>query len=72
MPNEPNRLLGTNEACKILGVSLATLYQYIKEGKLPAVKLGLPASKNIRKSRKHWKIRASDLDDFVSGVHFEL
>lgn len=66
---EPNRLLSTTEVRRILNVSLATLYQYINEGKLPAVKLGVPAND---KSRRHWKIRQQDLDDFISGVQFEV
>lgn len=55
--------LNTREACKYLGIKeLGTLYSYIHEGKLKAHKLG-----GNNSSRRHWRIKAEDLELFISG-----
>ncbi|OHW61240.1 helix-turn-helix domain protein [Andreesenia angusta] len=40
----------------ILKVTQRTLYNYIKSGKLKAVKIG-----------KEWRVKHSDLEDFLNG-----
>ena len=44
------------ELAEILHVTRRTLYTYIKEGKLKAVKMG-----------KYWRVREDQLRDFLSG-----
>jgi len=57
-----NKYLSSQEACEYLGIKeLGTLYSYIREGKLKAHKLGGDNSK------RHWRIKLSDLDAFISG-----
>jgi excisionase family DNA binding protein len=40
MPTEELKYLTRNEVCKILHVSLPTLSEYYKKGKIPAYKVG--------------------------------
>lgn len=44
-----------DEVADILKVSRRTLYTYIKEGKLPAVKMG-----------KYWRVSQDTLESFIS------
>ena len=44
-----------DEVADILKVSRRTLYNYIKEGKLPAVKMG-----------KYWRVSQDTLEAFIS------
>lgn len=44
-----------DEVAEILKVSRRTLYAYVKEGKLPAVKMG-----------KYWRVSQENLRAFVS------
>ena len=55
------KILTTHQVAKELGVSLTTVYQYIYSGKLTAHKLGGTSS------RRHWRIKESDLELFVDG-----
>ena len=58
------KLLTTRQVAKVLGVSeLETVYSYIREGKLKAYKIG-----GSGKSKRHWRIRETDLEAFVNGV----
>ena len=51
------RYLNSRETCKILGVNFDTLYRYIK-----------PVGKNGRRgSRRHWRIKESDIEKFAKG-----
>ena len=45
-----------DEVRAILKVTQRTIYTYIKQGKLKAVKMG-----------KYWRIRHEDLDAFLTG-----
>ena len=45
-----------DEVQDILKVTQRTVYNYIKQGKLKAVKMG-----------KYWRIRHEDLDAFLTG-----
>lgn len=65
-PQEEKIYLTTGEACDILGIKeLNTLYTYIYEGKLKAYKIG-----GNGKSRRRWRIKRSDLEEFIkSGEH---
>ncbi len=49
------KLIGVKEACEILGVARATLYNYMKKG-LPHYKIG-----------KLVKFRTSDLEDWIQN-----
>lgn len=44
-----------DEVAEILKVTKRTLYNYVKEGKLPAVKMG-----------KYWRVPAESLQAFIS------
>lgn len=62
-----DKLLTTKEACEYLGIKeVGTLRRYIQEGKLKAHKLGGNGS-----SRRHWRIRMTDLDSFLAGQDIE-
>lgn len=63
-----DRLLTTREVTKILGIGWNTLYRYIKENRLKAHKLGTRGYSRDSKNRMHWRIKQSDLDDFIEGV----
>ena len=57
------KLLNTKEACEYLGIlKLGTLYSYISSGQLKAHKLGGNGN-----SRRHWRIKVEDLEDFING-----
>ena len=56
------RLYKTTEVANILGVKMITLYEFLKSKKLKAHKLG-----GNGKSKRHWRIRQSDLDAFIAG-----
>ena len=51
-----NRLYNPAQVAKKLGVSRWTIYQWIREGKLPAKKLG-----------RGWRISGTDLHEFWEG-----
>lgn len=55
-----NKLLTTRQVREILGVQLNTVYEYIASGKLKAHKLG-----GNGESKRHWRIKPEDLEDFV-------
>ena len=57
IPNNRKRLYNTQEAARELGVSLSTLFRFMKDGKLPRRKLG---GKTV--------VSADDLDAFVAGL----
>jgi len=52
--NEPAEFLTSKEAANILGVIPRRVLQFIKEGRLPATKIGRP-----------WFIKRSDLEEFM-------
>lgn len=54
--SENIKLYTLQELEPILEVSTRTLLQYIKEGKLKAVKIG-----------RRWKVSESNLQDYVNG-----
>jgi len=59
-----DKYLSTKQACEFLGIKdFATLYSYIKEGKLKAHKLGGEGEN----SKRHWRIKLEDLEAFISG-----
>ena len=49
-------LYTVKEVRKILKVTQRTLYNYIKSGDLKAVKIG-----------KYWRVRESDLEEFINN-----
>lgn len=49
------RVYTLDEVADILKVSRRTLYTYVKEGKLPAVKMG-----------KYWRVSQESLQTFIS------
>lgn len=49
------KLYNLKDAAIILGLTVRTLYSYIKSGKLKAVKFG-----------KEWRVTAAALEDFIS------
>lgn len=52
--NKKEKFYSIKEVCDRLKVSQRTVYRYIKDGSLKAVKTG-----------KSWRISAQDLDDFL-------
>ncbi len=48
------KIYSVKESASILQVTQRTLYNYIKEGKLKAVKVG-----------KYWRVRHEDLKEFI-------
>lgn len=48
------QLLTTNQVAEILQVTKRTIFRYIKNGKLKAVKIG------------QWRIKKEDLDKFIN------
>lgn len=58
-----DRLLTTKEAAEMLGIHLVTLYGYISDGRLKALKL--PGSGDSK--RRHWRIKESDLEAFINS-----
>lgn len=57
-----DKLLTTREAAKSLKVHINTIWVYILSGKLKATKLG-----GNSKTKKPWRIKESDLEDFING-----
>ena len=56
------KYITTKQACQILELKkLGTLYGYIKSGKLKAYKLG-----GNDNSRRHWRIKLQDLEEFIT------
>jgi len=53
----PDELLTTTEAAKLLGVDRSTVARYVRQGKLPAIRL--PSG--------HTRIRRADVDRLVRG-----
>lgn len=58
-----NKTLSTREVADKLEMHINTIYRYISKGVLPAHKLG-----GNGHSRRHWRVKASDLESFVQGV----
>jgi len=58
-----NRTLSTREVADRLRMHINTIYRYISKGILPAHKLG-----GNGHSRRHWRVKSSDLESFVQGV----
>lgn len=54
-----DEILNTRQAAEKLGVSLTSVYKYIYAKQLKAHKLGGQTAK------RHWRIKVSDLEDFV-------
>jgi len=55
--------LNTKQACEFLGLKeVGTIYSFIREGKLKAHKLGGNSN-----SRRHWRIKLEDLEEFITG-----
>lgn len=54
--DEIRKVYTLEEIVDLLHVTRRTLYTYIKEGKLKAVKIG-----------KYWRVREDQLRDFLSG-----
>lgn len=57
-----NKLLSTAEVAEILGIGVDKVRDFIAEGKLKASKLG-----GNGKSRRHWRIKQTDLEAFIEG-----
>lgn len=49
-------IFNTDEACEYLKIARVTLYKYVREGTLPAFKMG-----------KIWKFHKSSIDKWVEG-----
>lgn len=58
--DEIRKVYTLEELVDLLHVTRRTLYTYIKEGKLKAVKIG-----------KYWRVREDQLRDFLSGGEAE-
>lgn len=54
-----SKLLTTAEVAKELGVELQSVYRFIDDGSLKAIKLG-------SQPRSHWRIKRSDLKEFLN------
>jgi excisionase family DNA binding protein len=55
MASETDKILKVEELAKFFGVSRKTVWEWCKQGKLPAFKIG-----------KEWKIRQSDLQKIIN------
>lgn len=53
-------VLTVHQAAGKLTVSNTTIYRYIRAGSLKAYKIGGLSAK------RHWRIKAEDLDDFIT------
>ena len=49
------KLYSINEVCEILQLTRRTIYTYIKEGRLKAVKIG-----------KYWRVTKENLQEFIN------
>lgn len=58
-----NQTLNTRQVAERLGVCMNTIYKYLYSGILKGYKLG-----GNGKSHRHWRIKVSDLDHFISGA----
>lgn len=56
--------LTTKQASRLLRVSSQKVCEYIRQGKLKAHRLG-----GNGKSRRHWRISETDLENFILGRH---
>jgi len=56
-------LLTTRQVAEILQINIEIVYRYIQAGKLKAFKLG----RNGNNTHKHWRIKESDLMEFING-----
>lgn len=66
MTEKLERTLTVKAVARELQVSVGTVYNYIYEGYLKASKLG-----GNFDTRKHWRIKESDLRTFVEGGQSE-
>lgn len=57
---EDKKYLTTKDVCKILDVSILSVYNYIKSEQLKAYKIGGNGN-----SRRRWRIKPKDLQDFI-------
>jgi len=55
-------ILTIRQASKRAGIPVRSIYRYIKQEILPAHKLG-----GNGHSRRHWRIRERDLEEFLTG-----
>lgn len=55
MTAESDKIYGAGELAKFFGVTVKTIWEWCKKGKLPAFKIG-----------KEWKVRVSDLNKTIS------
>jgi excisionase family DNA binding protein len=55
MAQDTDKILKVEELAKFFGVSRKTVWEWCKQGKLPAFKIG-----------KEWKIRQSDLQKVIN------
>lgn len=61
-----NKVLTTRQVADILNVHIQTVYHYIYGNLLPAYKLG-----GNGESKRHWKVKAKDLESFMQGARAE-
>lgn len=52
-----NRLMSLKDLAKYIGVSKATIYRYVKKGKLPAIQIG-----------RLWKFRKETIKEFMERL----
>ena len=62
MMTRKKTILTAQEVAKRLGVHLFTVYEYLKSGLLKGHKLGGNSD-----SKRHWRIKVTDLDNFIEG-----
>lgn len=55
MAGENDKIYGAEELAKFFGVTVKTIWEWCKKGKLPAFKIG-----------KEWKVRVADLNKTIS------
>lgn len=53
---EEKKVFTLDEIAEILSVTRRTIYSYVKDGKLEAIKVG-----------KFWRVRKDQLDKFLNG-----
>lgn len=58
-----NKVLSIRQVANILGLHPNTIRAYIRKALLPAHKLG-----GNGKSRRHWRVKVTDLDNFMQGA----
>lgn len=57
MNTKENEIMTVNEVAEYFKISEVTTYKLVQEGKIPAFKIG-----------RHWRIKRSDLGEFIEKL----